>query len=106
MKAEAEAEADSDSDYEGLKKGKVEVDNENGDFEVVPIKEKDSGTDTEDEFRMLDVEGKAEVLALAKRFLHRKDKENIIDAAYNRYAFHDENPTPRWFREDEKLHMR
>lgn len=55
---------------------------------------------------MLDVEGKAEVLALAKRFLHRKDKENIIDAAYNRYAFHDEHPTPKWFREDEKQHMR
>lgn len=50
-------------------------------------------------------QGKAEVLALAKNMLRRKDKESIIDAAYNRYAFHDEN-MPRWFTEDEKRHMR
>ncbi len=51
------------------------------------------------------VQGKAEVLALAKRMLRRKEKESIIDAAYNRYAYHD-NPMPRWFSEDERRHMR
>lgn len=35
---------------------------------------------------MYAVQGKAEVLALAKRMLRRKDKESIVDAAYNRYA--------------------
>jgi hypothetical protein len=50
-------------------------------------------------------QGKAEVLALAKRMLHRKEKESIMDAAYNRYAFHDTG-MPRWFTEDESRHMR
>jgi AdoMet-dependent rRNA methyltransferase SPB1 len=47
------------------------------------------------------------VLALAKRMLRRKDKESIIDAAYNRYAFHEDTKTlPRWFAEDERHYMR
>lgn len=32
------------------------------------------------------LQGKAEVLALAKRMLRRKEKESIVDAAYNRCA--------------------
>ncbi|KAG2498835.1 hypothetical protein HYH03_003028 [Edaphochlamys debaryana] len=80
-----------------------------GDFEVVPQEasgsDSGSGTDSEDEFDMLDDQGKAEVLALAKRMLRRKDKESIVDAAYNRYAFHDTG-LPRWFAEDERRYMR
>ncbi|KAL6765538.1 FtsJ-like methyltransferase-domain-containing protein [Haematococcus lacustris] len=64
-----------------------------------------SDSDSEDEFDLLDDQGKAEVLALAKRMLRRKDKETIVDAAYNRYAFHDSG-LPRWFAEDERRHMR
>ncbi|GIL46558.1 hypothetical protein Vafri_3535 [Volvox africanus] len=83
------------------------------DFEVVPQEASgsgsgsgsDSGTDSEDEFDMLDDQGKAEVLALAKRMLRRKEKESIVDAAYNRYAFHDTG-LPRWFSEDERRFMR
>ncbi|KAG2453439.1 hypothetical protein HYH02_001662 [Chlamydomonas schloesseri] len=83
------------------------------DFEVVPQEPSgsgsgsgsDSGTDSEDEFDMLDDQGKAEVLALAKRMLRRKDKESIVDAAYNRFAFHDTG-LPRWFAEDERRFMR
>lgn len=54
----------------------------------------------------LNTQGKAEVLALAKRMLHRKEKESIMDAAYNRYAFHDTEKMPRWFKDDEARHMR
>ena len=50
-------------------------------------------------------QGKAEVLALAKRMLRRKEKESIIDAAYNRYSSHDVG-LPRWFEEDEAKHRR
>ncbi|GFR43871.1 hypothetical protein Agub_g5000 [Astrephomene gubernaculifera] len=78
-------------------------------FEVVPQEASgsgsDSGTDSEDEFDMLDDQGKAEVLALAKRMLRRKEKESIVDAAYNRFAFHDSG-LPRWFAEDERRFMR
>ncbi|GMH35380.1 hypothetical protein BSKO_03248 [Bryopsis sp. KO-2023] len=103
------ADSDDASDYGNLKKsiGEGAAPTEEGDFEEVAHRGgSSSGTDTEDEFRMLDVEGKAEVLALAKRFLRRKDKETIIDAAYNRYAFHDEGTLPKWFNDDEKEHMR
>lgn len=51
------------------------------------------------------MQGKAEVLALAKRMLRRKEKESIVDAAYNRFAFHDTG-LPRWFTEDEHRFMR
>ena len=51
------------------------------------------------------LQGKAEVLALAKRMLRRKEKESIIDAAYSRYANHDVG-LPRWFEEDELRHRR
>ena len=51
------------------------------------------------------LQGKAEVLALAKKMLRRKEKESIIDAAYNRYASHDVG-LPRWFQEDEAKHRR
>ncbi|GLC72047.1 hypothetical protein PLESTF_001198400 [Pleodorina starrii] len=82
-------------------------------FEVVPQEASgsgsgsgsDSGTDSEDEFDMLDDQGKAEVLALAKRMLRRKEKESIVDAAYNRFSFHDTG-LPRWFAEDERRFMR
>lgn len=77
------------------------------DFEVVPAPDSgsDSGTDSEDEFNMLDDHGRAEVLAIAKKMLRRKDKESIVDAAYNRYAFHD-TALPKWFADDERRYMR
>lgn len=47
-----------------------------------------------------------QVLALAKRMLRGGSaKRSIMEAAYNRYAFHDDN-LPEWFREDEEKNMR
>jgi hypothetical protein len=46
-----------------------------------------------------------QVLALAKKMLRRRDATDILEAAYNRYAFHD-GDLPRWFQEDEARHMR
>lgn len=80
-------------------------------FEVVPLapSDDDDGSDSdsddsEDEFETLDDNAKAEVMALAKKMLHKKAKDSIIEAAYNRYAFHDEG-LPKWFEEDEKKYM-
>ena len=55
-------------------------------FEVVPMSDSDQGSDSEDEFEGLDDEAKAEVRALAKKFLRKKSKDDIMEAAYNRYA--------------------
>lgn len=41
----------------------------------------------EEEFNALDDAGKAEVLALAKKMLRRKDKDSIVEAAYNRWGW-------------------
>ena len=54
---------------------------------------------------MLDVDGKAEILAMARKMLRRKEKENIIDAAYSRYVFHDRH-LPKWFEQDNDIYNR
>jgi hypothetical protein len=46
-----------------------------------------------------------QVLALAKKMLRRRDATDVMEAAYNRFAFHDDK-LPRWFAEDESRHMR
>lgn len=74
------------------------------DFEVVPMSEDESDSAAE-EFDRLDENAKAEVLALAKKFIHKKSKRELIESAYNRYAFHDTD-LPKWFIEDENKYMR
>lgn len=75
-------------------------------FEEVPMSDSDDGSDSgAEEFEALDDDQKAEVRALAKKFLRKKSKDDIMEAAYNRYAFHDDN-LPKWFVEDENKYMR
>ena len=50
---------------------------------------------------MLDDEGRAEVMALARKMLNPGSKNAIIESAYNRYAFHDGDDMPIWFRDYE-----
>ncbi|KAL6781160.1 RRM11 [Auxenochlorella protothecoides x Auxenochlorella symbiontica] len=76
-------------------------------FEEVPAKDSDSDSDSdsEDELELLDDDAKATMMALAKKMLRRRVKDDIVEAAYNRYAFHDTG-LPKWFEEDEKKFMR
>ncbi|KAL5202167.1 hypothetical protein ABZP36_013119 [Zizania latifolia] len=80
------------------------------DFEIVPAEpartEDDSSSDESsepDEDLDLDADRKAEVLACAKKMLRKKQREQILDDAYNKYMFDDEG-LPKWFAEDEKRH--
>lgn len=45
------------------------------------------------------------MLALARKMMDGRSKQDILDSSYHRYAFHDTN-MPKWFYEDEKRHMR
>ena len=70
------------------KQGKVY----NGGFEEVP-----------QEFDDMDSDDKAETIAIAKLMLRKKNKEDLIDASYNRYVFEDDkNNLPTWFLDDEE----
>ncbi len=46
----------------------------------------------------------AQVLALARKMRRKRARTDALDAAYHRFAFHD-NDLPRWFYEDERRHM-
>lgn len=77
-------------------------------LQVVPADGAGDGdsTDTDDEFEAMDDHAKAEIRAMARKWLKsRKNQLNLLDAAYNRFTFNDEG-LPRWFREDEAKHMR
>ncbi|KFK29070.1 hypothetical protein AALP_AA7G084600 [Arabis alpina] len=71
------------------------------DFEIVPTAATDSDSDSSSDDD--DVHAKAEILACAKKMLRKKQREEMLDDAYNKYMFHDEG-LPKWFLDDEKQH--
>ncbi|KAB5541453.1 hypothetical protein DKX38_014427 [Salix brachista] len=74
------------------------------DFEIVPAPAMDSSDDSSsDESEDDDVDSKAEILACAKKMLRKKQREQMLDDAYNKYMFDDEG-LPGWFVEEEKRH--
>ncbi|KAL2328962.1 hypothetical protein Fmac_022389 [Flemingia macrophylla] len=75
------------------------------DFEIVPAPATDSSDDSssDSESEEEDVETKAEILAYAKKMLRKKQREQILDDAYNKYMFDDEG-LPKWFIDEEKRH--
>ena len=103
---------DDDSDEEQApKKGKkVGAD----DFEIVAAEDdapSSSETDDDEKFDYdsevdeLSDDTRARILAIGKKMIRKKDREELIDDAYNRYAFDDED-LPDWFAEDERRFMR
>ncbi|KAI3716106.1 hypothetical protein L6452_23202 [Arctium lappa] len=76
------------------------------DFEIVPAIATDSSDDSSsDDSDDDDVETKAEILACAKKMLRKKQREQMLDDAYNKYMFHDDEGLPKWFIDEEKKHM-
>ncbi|WVZ02610.1 hypothetical protein V8G54_023416 [Vigna mungo] len=73
------------------------------DFEIVPAPGTDSSDDSSSDESEEDVETKAEILAYAKKMMRKKQREQILDDAYNKYMFDDEG-LPKWFLDEEKKH--
>ncbi|KAG0470836.1 hypothetical protein HPP92_017536 [Vanilla planifolia] len=78
---------------------------EKEDFEIVPEGAMDTSDDStsDDESEEEDEDTKAEILAYAKKMLRKKQREQILDDAYNKYMF-DDDDLPNWFVEEEKRH--
>jgi len=51
-----------------------------------------------------DTDDKAEIRAIAKKMLRKKNRLDIFYKSYNRYAFDDTEDAPKWFAEDEQMH--
>ncbi|KAL1192705.1 hypothetical protein V5N11_004821 [Cardamine amara subsp. amara] len=69
-------------------------------FEVIPAPATDSDSDSSSDD---DVHTKAEILACAKKILRKKQREEMLDDAYNKYM-HDDEGLPKWFLDGEKQH--
>lgn len=76
------------------------------DFEIVPEERMDTSDDSssdEESEEEEDDDTKAEILAYAKKMLRKKQREQILDDAYNKYMF-DDVGLPNWFVEEEERH--
>ena len=102
----AKAQLDSGKKEKPTKAQRLQQD----DIEMVaaePVRAADDSSSSSDESDDLDEDmdddTKAEVLAYAHKMLRKKQREQILDDAYNKYMF-DDVGLPKWFAEDEKRH--
>jgi len=49
-----------------------------------------------------DIDTLAETLAIAKKMLRKRTRDEIIENSYSRYSFEDHEQLPKWFADDEK----
>jgi AdoMet-dependent rRNA methyltransferase SPB1 len=71
------------------------VEQDKGETEIVPQKKLED----------YDIEDLATNLALAKKMMRKKTREQIIDNSFNRMNIPDEDEDlPKWFADDEKKH--
>lgn len=85
---DSEGENSDEGDYQQLR-SEIKKNKEGDSFETVPKELHDEDT-------------RAVTLALATKLLRRKERQQFIDNAYNRYAFNDKGP--EWFEDDERKH--
>ena len=74
-------------------------DNDDKEEENIDLVAKDS--DSENEY---DTDEQAEIRAIAKKMLRKKDRLDILYKTYNRFAFSDLDHAPDWFADEERQH--
>ena len=67
-------------------------------------KKENSSSSSDSENDGYNSDDKAEIRAIAKKMLRKKDRIKILNASYNRYAFEDDEKVPKWFLEEESKH--
>jgi AdoMet-dependent rRNA methyltransferase SPB1 len=88
------------ADMLGLKSDKAE---DNKTFEIVPIDETESDTDSDKGGQ----DAQLEALAYARALVNgRRRRDELEDNAFNRRAFADTEKAPDWFVDDERAHMK
>ncbi|KAK8491603.1 hypothetical protein V6N11_063092 [Hibiscus sabdariffa] len=88
----------------GPRSTKLQASKAEDDFEIVPAPATDSSDDSSSDDSEEDgVETKAEILACAKKMLRKKQRDQTLDDAYNKFMFHDDG-LPKWFLDEEKRH--
>lgn len=70
----------------------------------MPIEASGSESSSDTELEEPDERTAAELRALAKAMLRGRRRNDILDAAYNRYVAHDD-ALPSWFVDDQQRHM-
>ena len=48
----------------------------------------------------------AEVLAVSRKMLRKKSRQQILEMVYDKTGFGDTKNLPKWFTEDEKKHQK
>jgi len=92
----------AETERRSLKKSRQELkganpvaeDEGSGKFETVPVEPPKAPMNSQE---------LAEIQALGSLMIHRKSRMDLIDGAYNRYAFNDD-PLPEWFADEESKH--
>ena len=67
-------------------------------------RDKEDSSSSENEEDGYNSDEKAEIRAIAKKMLRKKERLKILNSSYNRYAFEDDEKVPKWFLEDEEKH--
>lgn len=75
--------------------------NQDNKIDLVPKHEDSDSENMESEY---DTDEKAEIRAIAKKMLRKKDRLDILYKTYNRYAFDDIYQAPEWFADEELKH--
>ena len=105
-KAENSEDEEDNLSYDTDEQLEKEQEQEKGDNNLLNKKTqrpKDASS-SEDESDGYNSDEKAEIRAIAKKMLRKKERLKILNSSYNRYAFEDDGKVPKWFLEDESKH--
>merc|ERR1712032_576295 len=76
------------------KRTNEDKDNETSEKENIEfVGKKSDESDSESEY---DMDKKAEIMAIATKMLRKKDRLDILNGTYNRFAFDDSDMVPDW----------